>query len=78
VCTALLKVEVVFLDLNDQGDKRYIMFDHVPDQRERWLRVRGWVTVVNEPEKLTKISGLLVAIVFAEDVCARGRARWWC
>lgn len=22
-----------------KNDKRYIMFDHVPDQRERWLRV---------------------------------------
>ena len=22
-----------------QNDKRYLMFDHVPDQRERWLRV---------------------------------------
>ena len=31
----------LFLRLNDQGDKRYIMFDHVPEQRERWLRVRG-------------------------------------
>lgn len=28
------------------------MFDHVPEQRERWLRVRGWVNVVNEPEKI--------------------------
>ena len=22
-----------------QNDKRYLTFDHVPDQRERWLRV---------------------------------------
>jgi transcription elongation regulator 1 len=22
-----------------QNDKRYLMFDHVPEQRERWLRV---------------------------------------
>lgn len=22
-----------------KGDKRYLMFDHAPDQRERWLRV---------------------------------------
>lgn len=54
------------------------MFDHVPEQRERWLRVRGWVNVVNEPEKLTKISGLLVATVCAEVVCTCGVARWWC
>jgi hypothetical protein len=24
-----------------QNDKRFIMFDHVPEQRERWLRVSG-------------------------------------
>lgn len=23
-----------------KNDKRYLMFDHVPEQRERWLRVR--------------------------------------
>jgi hypothetical protein len=32
----------------------------------------------NEPEKLTKTSGLLVAIVCAEVVCTCGRARWCC
>jgi hypothetical protein len=68
----------VFSDLNGQGDKRYIMFDYVPEQRERWLRVRGWVNVVNEPEKLTKNPGSLVAIVCAEVVCTCGRARWRC
>jgi transcription elongation regulator 1 len=36
--------KVVFSNLNDQGDKRYIMFDHVPEQRERWLRVRGYMS----------------------------------
>ena len=28
-----------------QNDKRYIMFDHVPDQRERWLRVSALPTI---------------------------------
>ena len=37
-----------------------------------------WQTCVNEPGKLTKFSGLLVAIVCAEVVCTCGRARWWC
>jgi heat shock protein beta len=27
-----------------QNDKRYLMFDHVPKQRERWLRVSGIFT----------------------------------
>ena len=35
------------------------MFDYVPEQRERWLRVRERVNVVNEPEKLTKIQDYL-------------------
>ena len=38
------------------------MFDHVPEQRERWLRVGGWVNVVNDPENLTKIQDYLLQL----------------
>lgn len=30
----------VLIRLLCQNDKRYMMFDHVPEQREQWVRVR--------------------------------------
>ncbi|KAI0254742.1 Hsp90 protein-domain-containing protein [Lactifluus subvellereus] len=33
-------VDITEMERVLKGDKRYIMFEHVPEQRERWLRVR--------------------------------------
>ncbi|KAH9977725.1 Hsp90 protein-domain-containing protein [Lactifluus volemus] len=46
-------VDITEMEKVLKGDKRYIIFDHVPEQRERWLRPK---------------SGLLVAIIRSEVV----------
>ena len=35
-----MKLSAVSDFLLFKGDSRYTVFDHVPEQRERWLRVR--------------------------------------
>ncbi|KAF8974761.1 Hsp90 protein-domain-containing protein [Flammula alnicola] len=68
-----------------KNDKRYIMFDHVPEQRERWLRMltllhRVTFCVTNSAAEMRLVRPLLLSLTFlasyvsAEDAGSTGEA----
>jgi heat shock protein beta len=57
-----------------KNDKRYLMFDHVPEQRERWLRVCLWNSLQSRL-LMDYIPGLPCATIGAKTISAFERSR---
>ena len=73
---------MVIYQCASQGDKRYTTFDHVPEQRERWLRVRIWLGTTWQCSDRERNIGIPVTVIRSEIVCAcggteSGVARFW-
>ena len=51
--------------MDPQNDKRYLVFDHVPEQRERWLRVCIVMPLRPLTQLILFVSELLIATVSA-------------
>ncbi|KAJ7276359.1 Hsp90 protein-domain-containing protein [Mycena haematopus] len=51
-----------------KNDKRYIMFDHVPDQRERWIRVTR--TIFPSQSRMRLLRPLLLSLTLLSSYAA--------